>query len=80
MGIKENIAKVIDEFGATVIAQRMGIDVSQRVFNWKSRGVPLDQAVEFCKAVDWKITPHQLYPKNYPNAHDGLPDEYRKAA
>lgn len=73
------IAQVIKTHGAAVIAKKMGESL-QTIQNWVTRGVPLDKALEFCKAVDYEVTPHALYPKNYPHKHDGLPEHLREVA
>ena len=73
------IEHAIDEVGLSVVAERMKTS-PQRVNNWKARGVPLDQVIDFCRSVNWKVTPHEIYPRNYPHPEDGLPEEVRKAA
>ena len=70
------IAQVIHKYGAAVIAKKMDESL-QTVQNWTRRGVPLEKAVNFSQAVDYEITPHQLYPNNYPHPEDGLPASMR---
>ena len=47
------------------------------VSTWKHRDkrVPADMVLTVSRALDWRITPHQLRPDIYPNATDGLPLE-----
>lgn len=73
------IAQVIQKHGAAVIAKKMDESL-QTVQNWTRRGVPLDKVVKFAQAVDYEVTPHQLYPNNYPHPHDGLPEHLREVA
>lgn len=68
--------EIIKKYGAAKIASELKESV-QTVSNWQSRGVPLDKAVDFCRVVNFEVTPHYLYPKNYPHPHDGLPDHLR---
>jgi hypothetical protein len=70
--------EIIKKYGASKIANEIGESV-QTVINWASRGIPLNKAVLFCKAVNYEITPHMLYPENYPHADDGLPNDMRCA-
>jgi hypothetical protein len=69
------IKEIIEKHGPAKIAIEMG-ESTQTVSNWRYRGVPLEQAVDFCRAVSYEVTPHVLYPKNYPNPNDGLPHEF----
>jgi DNA-binding transcriptional regulator YdaS (Cro superfamily) len=66
------IEQAIEETGLNIVARRMGIS-AQRVSNWRTRGIPDGSVLEFCRAVGWKVTPHQLRPNIYPNPTDGLP-------
>jgi hypothetical protein len=72
------IPELIDEIGLGVIAVSMNT-TPQRVSNWRSRGVPTDEVLAFCAAVKWRMTPHQVCPKIYPNSDDGLPIEIKRA-
>jgi len=71
-----SIAAVIKNIGLNVIAQRMTV-TAQRVCNWRTRGIPGDQVVAFCRAANWEITPHEINPDLYPNPHDGIPTDLR---
>jgi len=73
------IDQAIEEIGLSIVAARMQTS-AQRVNNWKARGVPVQEAVSFCQAVEWKVIPHDLHPKNYPHPEDGLPIHLRQAA
>lgn len=73
------IDQAIEQVGLNVIAQRMTVS-AQRVSNWRTRGIPGDQVLSFCKAIEWKITPHELRPDVYPNSSDGLPANLDQAA
>ena len=74
------INDVVKKHGAAVIAGRMNEASVQTVCNWMTRGVPIDKVIGFCAAVDWEITPNQLYPTNYPHPQDGLPEHLRQVA
>lgn len=41
--------------------------------------VPVRRVIEFAKASNWEVTPHDLYPEMYPNPTDGLPTENTEA-
>ncbi|QGH64183.1 transcriptional regulator [Serratia proteamaculans] len=34
-----------------------------------------ETAIQWAKATNWTVTPHNLNPKAYPNPTDGLPQE-----
>lgn len=70
------IKEIIEKYGPAKIAGDMTESI-QTVCNWRSRGVPLDKAIDFCKAVNYEVTPHDIYPQHYPYADDGLPLEVR---
>ncbi|WP_297207395.1 YdaS family helix-turn-helix protein [uncultured Pluralibacter sp.] len=48
---------------------------AQTVNGWFKNKVPGELVVRVSKAVDWKVTPHELRPDLYPNSTDGLPVE-----
>lgn len=72
------IRELIKKHTATKIADRMNESVAT-ICNWAVRGVPLDKALEFCRAVDFEVTPNKLYPDKYPHVDDGLPEDMRCA-
>jgi len=72
------ISEIIKKHGAASLAKKLNESI-QTINNWVSRGVPLDKAVAFCDAVDYEISPHQMYPKQYPHPNDGLPPGLRCA-
>ncbi|MEN6641032.1 MAG: YdaS family helix-turn-helix protein [Armatimonadia bacterium] len=48
----------------------------QHIGNWLQRNdglVSADYVIQIAKAVDFKVTPHQLRPDLYPNETDGMP-------
>jgi DNA-binding transcriptional regulator YdaS (Cro superfamily) len=48
---------------------------AQAVQQW--RQVPSDRVLAVARAVEFRITPHQLRPDLYPHPEDGLPNELR---
>jgi DNA-binding transcriptional regulator YdaS (Cro superfamily) len=52
------------------------------VSNWVKTGrvpcEPVNHVLELCRAVGWRVTPHQLRPDIYPNAGDAMPGDARK--
>lgn len=68
--------QIIEKYGVSSIAKAIG-ETPQTINNWKYRGIPLEKAIDFCAAVNYEVTPHQLYPNNYPHPEDGLPPEFR---
>lgn len=74
------IAEIIKKHGCASLAKKLGEKNVQIINNWARRGVPLERVVDFCEAVNYEVTPHNLYPKNYPNPNDGLPEHLRAAA
>ncbi|EJN3583889.1 helix-turn-helix transcriptional regulator [Escherichia coli] len=38
------------------------------------------KAIEWAKATDWNVTPHELNPHDYPNMEDGIPLHVRQTA
>jgi hypothetical protein len=73
------ISEIIKKHGAASLAKKLNESI-QTVNNWVKRGVPLDKAVAFCDAVNYEISPHKMYPKQYPHPMDGLPDHLRLCA
>lgn len=52
------------------VASRMGVS-AMAIYQW--REVPVDRVLQFCAALDWKVTPNEVRPDFYPNPADGLP-------
>ena len=51
-----------------------------RISQMKRRGtVPGDAVIPIAKAVEFRVTPHELNPDLYPHPEDGLPPELRAA-
>ncbi|HDN2703494.1 TPA: helix-turn-helix domain-containing protein [Klebsiella aerogenes] len=48
---------------------------AQTVNGWFKKKIPGELVIKVSKAVDWKVTPHELRPDLYPNPADGLPKE-----
>jgi DNA-binding transcriptional regulator YdaS (Cro superfamily) len=48
---------------------------AQAVQQW--RQVPSDRVLAVARAVDFRVTPHQLRPDLYPHPEDGLPNALR---
>lgn len=50
------------------------------IWNWLNRDkkVPAEFAIPVARAVNFRVTPHELRPDIYPNQTDGLPEEYLK--
>ena len=69
-----DIRAVMHEAGGLLaVAKRMRLK-PQRVCNWGARGrIPGAYVVPFCRAVDWRCTPHQIAPHIYPHPMDGQP-------
>lgn len=53
----------------------------QAIHGWCTAGrVPPDRVIDVARAVDFKVTPHELRPDLYPHPEDGLPAEMRARA
>lgn len=73
------IENLIEKHTLAKIAQKLG-ESPQTINNWRKRRIPFDRVRDFCEAVDYEITPHQLAPKQYPLPQDGLPSHLREVA
>lgn len=52
----------------------------QAIHGWRKAGrVPPDRVIGVSRAVDFKVTPHELRPDLYPHPEDGLPASMRAA-
>lgn len=60
--------------GQSALAKLCGVR-QPHIWNWLNRDnrVPAENVLAVCKAVSWKVTPHELRPDIYPNPSDGLP-------
>jgi hypothetical protein len=74
----EEFKPIIKRIGLSVVAERMGY-TPQRVNNYLKRGFPDGEILNFCKAIEFEKTPHQVHPGMYPNPNDGLPDHFRES-
>ena len=67
------IDQIISDLGGLSKAARaLGI-TRQRLWNWRSRGVPAEEVIRLAEATGWTTTPHQIAPEIYPHEQDGLP-------
>ena len=67
------IDQIIKDLGGLSKAARaLGI-TRQRLWNWRTRGIPAEEIIRLAEATGWTTTPHQLAPRLYPNDLDGLP-------
>ncbi|HAN8704295.1 TPA: helix-turn-helix domain-containing protein [Escherichia coli] len=48
---------------------------AQTVNGWFKNKVPGELVLKVAKAVEWKVTPHELRPDLHPNPTDGLPKQ-----
>lgn len=70
-------AVVREAGGPSAVGRRMGL-APQTVCSWAARGrIPDRRVIDWCRAVEWRQTPHQIAPHLYPSPLDGLP---RRAA
>jgi hypothetical protein len=72
--VRMQIEDLITQFTLTGLATRCGV-ASQVIYNWRRRGIPVDQVLHIARSTEWFATPHQLRPDLYPNPTDGLPVE-----
>ncbi|GKW27810.1 transcriptional regulator [Pectobacterium brasiliense] len=54
------------------LARRVGKN-SQTVSAWFRNEVASAEVINASRALEWKVTPHELRPDLYPNPTDGLP-------
>ncbi|WP_291970928.1 YdaS family helix-turn-helix protein [Candidatus Symbiopectobacterium sp.] len=52
----------------------------QTISFWFKKRVPAELVVSMSKALEWKVTPHELRPDKYPNPTDALPAHREQAA
>ncbi|UJD80085.1 helix-turn-helix domain-containing protein [Serratia rubidaea] len=48
---------------------------AQTVNGWFKNKVPGELVLKVSRAVDWRVTPHELRPDLHPNPTDGLPQK-----
>lgn len=65
--------------GREVVGRIFGI-TGQAVSLWYPQGVPGERVMPLCKAIEFKVTPHELRPDLYPHPQDGLPEPLRNQA
>ncbi|BDH46431.1 hypothetical protein TUM12370_24750 [Salmonella enterica subsp. enterica serovar Choleraesuis] len=56
------------------LARRLGKN-SQTVSVWFRTQVASTEVIKTSRALEWRVTPHELRPDLYPNPTDGLPRE-----
>lgn len=77
MGDMSNpVIRAVEAIGSqTKLAEAVKVR-PQAVQQWVRAGrVPVPRVMEVARAVDFKVTPHELAPHLYPNPQDGLPRE-----
>jgi DNA-binding transcriptional regulator YdaS (Cro superfamily) len=60
--------------GSSALAERIGGIKPQHIINWRSRGLPVDRVKAVVRAVDGKVTAHDLAPDLFPKGFV-FPDE-----
>lgn len=72
----EPIKRAIKAAGTGVaLAKLLGV-TPQAVSQWaKGAEIAPERIIEIARATDWKVTPHELNARLYPNPKDGLPLE-----
>lgn len=57
--------------GLSALAERIGGSVKpQHIINWRNRGVPVDRVKEIVRAVEGRVSPHELAPEIYPKGFE----------
>ena len=56
------------------LTRRLGKN-SQTVSVWFRTQVASTEVLNACRALDWKVTPHEIRPDLYPHPTDGLPQK-----
>lgn len=71
--------KIISLCGSqSELARRLGKN-SQTVSAWFRSQVASTEVINASRALDWKVTPHELRPDLYPSPTDGLPSQEASA-
>ncbi len=80
MNTREKNQELIKKAGGRVaVAQIFGV-TGQAIGLWCTDGVPGERVLRLCRAVDFRVTPHELRPDLYPHPEDGLPADRRGVA
>jgi hypothetical protein len=75
----DKLKNIVLSIGASVVAEKMGENNAQTIYNWLQReSIPDGKVRLLCEAINFQITPHQLRPDMYPHPQDGLPENLRK--
>lgn len=54
--------------GPSALADRIGGGVkAQHIINWRNRGLPVDRVKAVVRAVENRVTPHELMPDLFPD-------------
>lgn len=77
MNTIEQNRELIKKAGGREAVGRIFSISGQAVGLWYVDGVPGERVLPLCRAVDFKVTPHQLRPDMWPHPEDGLPDHLR---
>jgi DNA-binding transcriptional regulator YdaS (Cro superfamily) len=73
MSQKPNHADAIQSLGGPSSVARLRGRTPWAISKWVRDGVPPNEVLWLAAATGWQFTPHQIDPKLYPNADDGLP-------
>lgn len=68
--------------GQTALADAIGCRQGD-VWKWLNvpdREITPKLVIPIARATGWKVTPHRLNSRLYPNASDGLPEEVRQGS
>lgn len=64
--------------GPAAVARLRNLKTSWAVAKWVRDGLPSEHVLWLAEQTGWKWTPHQLAPRLYPYADDGLPFKERR--
>lgn len=70
--------KILSVCSQAELGRRLGRR-AQTVNGWFKNKVPGELVVRVARAIDWKVTAHELRPDLYPNPTDGLPSQEASA-
>lgn len=72
-----SLQKAIDILGSqAALAKKLGVK-QQHVSSWIKTSLPCSRILQVASAVNFRVTPHELDPRFYPNPDDGVPHEMR---
>lgn len=74
----QNYRKAILVAGSQVkLAEKMGEKVGLIGIWVQRKMVPAERVIQVCRAIEYKVTPHEIRPDIYPHPDDALPDDMR---